>query len=149
MEKINVIKEVTEELLKQLQIAAGVEVVAGEENVFQINLATEESGLLIGYHGETLSSLQLILGLIVYRKLGEWVRVVVEIGDYRAKRNETLAAMANDYADRALASGQPIVLAPMLAIERRAVHMALTDRSDVEAISEGEGKMRHIIIRPV
>jgi spoIIIJ-associated protein len=148
MDKTQVIKEVTEKLLNTLQISATV-VVLEQEGVFQINLETEESGLLIGYHGETLSSLQLIVGLMVYRRLGEWVKVIVEVGDYRAKKMESLAVMANDYADRVASQKVPIALAPMSPFERRAVHMALTGRSDVETVSDGEGSMRHIVIKPV
>ena len=64
-----VIKETAEELLTQLQIEATVDVTE-TEGVFSVNVETPESGLLIGFHGETLSSFQLILGLIVYKKLG-------------------------------------------------------------------------------
>ncbi|OGG06768.1 hypothetical protein A2872_00865 [Candidatus Gottesmanbacteria bacterium RIFCSPHIGHO2_01_FULL_42_12] len=147
MDKGKVIKKAAEELLGNLQIEATVDVVPVEE-VYQVNVQTEESGLLIGYHGETLSSFQLILGLMTYKKLGEWIKIIVEVGDYRAKKMESLAALAVSYADRAIAENSPIALAPMSPFERRAVHMALSDRTDVEAISEGEGDMRHIVIRP-
>jgi spoIIIJ-associated protein len=142
-----IIQKAAEDLLDQLQVVGSISVDPIEEG-FQVNIASEESGLLIGGHGETLSSLQLILGIIIYRELGEWIRVIVEIGDYRARRNETLTAMAEDYAQRALTSGMPLTLPPMSAIERRVVHLALQNRSDVETYSEGEGRMRHIIIKP-
>ena len=148
MKKDNAIKKAAEELLSNLQIEGTIEV-SESEGVYQVNVSTEESGLLIGYHGETLSSFQLILGIILYKKLGEWLKVIVEVGDYRAKKMESLSILAKSYADKAIAENSPIALAPMSPFERRAVHMALSDRTDVEAISEGEGDMRHIVIRPV
>lgn len=144
---VDVVKEAAEELLAGLQIDSKVEV-AEQDGVYQVNVETPESGLLIGYHGETLSSFQLILGLIVYRKLGEWVRVVVEVGDYRAKREAQLVEMANSYATQVVASGQPMSLPYLPPIERRIIHLALQDRTDVETASEGEGNQRRVVIKP-
>ncbi len=141
------VKEAAEELLQKLQIDCAV-TVAENEDVYQVNVETEESGLLIGYHGETLSSFQLILGLVVFKKLGEWVRVVVEVGDYRAKREAQLTEMAQSYAAQVLSTGQPMVLPYLPPIERRIIHMALQDRTDVETASEGEGDQRRVIIKP-
>lgn len=149
------IKESAEELLSKMQIVAAVQVVLQEGSkeeekgeVYEVNVETEESGLLIGFHGETLSALQIILGLIVFRKLGKWVRVVVEIGDYRAKRAEQLAAMAESYAAQALATGQAVVFPPLSPAERRVIHMTLGERDDVESVSEGEGRDRRITVKP-
>ena len=142
-----VVKLAAEELLQKLEINAtvGAELVDG---VYQVKVETEESGLLIGFHGETLSSFQLILGLIAYKKLGEWVRVVVEVGDYRARREEQLRQMAESYAAQVLTTGQPIALPPLPPIERRIIHLALQERADVETVSEGEGNFRRVVVKP-
>lgn len=145
---IEVVKTTAEDLLLQLQIEASVEVVDAGEGIFNANVSTEESGLLIGFHGETLSSFQLILGLIIYRKLGSWVKVVVEVGDYRAKRAETITAMALSYAAQVVSTGQPIVMPPLPPSERRVVHLALQDNPDVVSESEGEGNFRRVVIKP-
>lgn len=141
------VKACAEELLEKLEIpaAVGVELV---DEVYQVKVETEESGLLIGFHGETLSSFQLILGLAVYRKLGQWVRVVVEVGDYRARREQQLRMMAESYAAQVVATGQPLVLPYLPPIERRIIHLALQDRPDVETVSEGEGNLRRVVIKP-
>lgn len=146
-EATEVVKLAAEELLAKLEIdvTVAVELV---DDVYQVKVETEESGLLIGFHGETLSSFQLILGLIVYRKLGQWVRVVVEVGDYRARREEQLRVMAQSYAAQVVASGQPLVLPYLPPIERRIIHMALQDNSEVETVSEGEGNLRRLVIKP-
>lgn len=144
-----VVKSVVEEILSMLGVPAVVEVTSNEEKAFVVRIETEESGLLIGYHGETLASLQMIAGLVVFRKLGEWSRVVIEVGDYRARREEQLKAMAESYAAQALATGEPVYLPFLPPIERRVVHMALQDRRDVLTESEGEGRTRRLVIKPV
>lgn len=142
-----VVKETAEELLQKLEIPAAVTAEIVDE-VYQIKIETEESGLLIGFHGETLASFQLILGLIVSKKLGQWTRVVVEVGDYRAKREEQLRAMAQSYATQVVTTGQPIALPSLPPIERRIIHLALQENPDVETISEGEGNQRRVVIKP-
>ncbi len=146
-EATEVVKTAAEELLSKLEIEATVGVDLIDE-IYQVKVETEESGLLIGFHGETLSSFQLILGLMVYRKLGQWVRVVVEVGDYRARREQQLRAMAESYAAQVVSSGQPIYLSYLPPIERRIIHLALQGRPDVETVSEGEGNQRRLIIKP-
>lgn len=142
------VKSLAEELLANLQIDSKASVSTDEAGVVSVNIETPESGLLIGYHGEALSSFQLVLGLMVYKKLGTWTKVVVEVGDYRAKRAEQLTAMAESYANQAVSSGQPVILPPMPPAERRVIHMALQDRTDVETISEGEGNQRRVVVKP-
>ncbi len=143
-----VVKKAAEDLLSALQIEGTVAVSKGEEDVISVNLETTESGLLIGFHGETLYSFQLILGLMVYKQLGEWVKIVVEIGDYRAKREEQLTAMAQAYANQAISTGQPVYLPPLPPSERRVVHMALQERTHVTTESEGEGNSRRVVVKP-
>lgn len=145
-DKASVIKQVAEEVLAQMQIEATVEVVDQGENLYQVRLEMPESGLLIGYHGETLQSLQIMLGQLVFKQSGEWVRIVVEVGDYRAKREEQLVAMANSWAAQAISSGLPVYVPFLPPGERRIVHLALQDRSDVETYSEGEGRNRRLVI---
>lgn len=147
VDSLEVVKSAAEELLQKLEIDASVSVVFVDE-VYQVKIETGESGLLIGFHGETLSSFQLILGLVVYKKLAKWVRVVVEVGDYRARREEQLRAMAESYAAQVVSTGQPIALPSLPPIERRIIHLALQERTDVETISEGEGNQRRVVIKP-
>lgn len=148
-DSLAVVRLVVEEMLAMMGVPAEVEVSQQEDKLFVVRLETEESGLLIGYHGETLASLQMIVGLVVFRKLGEWYRVVVEIGDYRARREEQLRAMAESYATQALATGEPVYMPFLPPIERRVVHLALQDRQDVKTESEGEGRTRRLVIKPL
>lgn len=144
---VSTVKELAEELLANLQIDSKVSVTE-TDGVFNVNIETPESGLLIGFHGETLSSFQLILGLMTYKKLGQWTKIVVEVGDYRAKRAEQLTAMAKAYAEQVLASGQPVTLPPLPPSERRIIHLVLQDNPQLETSSEGEGNQRRVVVKP-
>lgn len=149
MDKIKATKEITEELLKLLLLEAKVEVNEDQENkAISVAIDTEEPGILIGYHGETLSSLQLMLGIMVSKKINEWVRVVVNVGDYREKREEVLKRMALSAAQKAKFSQEPVTLPPLSGNERRIIHLALTDNPDVITESEGEGEERRVVVKP-
>lgn len=149
MDKIKATKEITEELLKLLLLEAKVEVSEDQENkAINVAIDTEEPGILIGYHGETLSSLQLMLGIMVSKKINEWVRVVVNVGDYREKREEVLKRMALSAAQKAKFSQEPVTLPPLSGNERRIIHLALTDNPDVITESEGEGEERRVVVKP-
>ncbi len=142
------ISALAKELLEKLSVTASVEIKEEEGGSFRIQIETEESGLLIGYHGEVINSLQLILGILIFRSLGEWVRVMVDVGDYREKREEVVKRMAQDKAAEVVASGLPVSLPYLSPLERRIIHMTLTDNDQVESVSEGDGKERHIVLKP-
>lgn len=147
--KIKTTKDLTEKLLKLLGVEAKIEVGEDKENeAIKVQIETQEAGILIGYHGETISSLQLILGIIVSKKIGEWARVVVNVGDYREKREEVLRRMALTAAQRAKFANEPIVLPPLTASERRIIHLVLSGHPDVISESEGEGKDRRLVVKP-
>lgn len=149
MDKIKTTKEVTEELLKLLLLEAKVEVSEDVENkAINVAIETEEPGILIGYHGETLSSLQLMLGIMVSKKINEWIRVVINVGDYREKREEVLKRMALSAAQKAKFSQESVTLPPLSGNERRMIHLVLTDNPDVTTESEGEGDERRVVVKP-
>lgn len=151
-DKVSIIKFTAEELVADLEIPGEVTVEEDKENsVYTVKIMPgnqEDIPLLIGYHGETVSSLQIILGLLVFKKLGEWTRVVVDVSDYRERRNSQLQAMAQSFAAQAITSGSPVYLPPLSPSERRIIHLALQERTDVETFSEGEGENRRLVIRP-
>jgi len=148
MEPINQIKKIAEELLKKLEITGVVSVDTDESGAFRVHIETEETGLLIGFHGRTLESFQLILGMITGKQLGKWERIYVNVGDYREKREEALMYMAQRAAERALASGRPVELSRLSASERRVIHLTLSGDERVKTESEGEGSDRKLIISP-
>src|SRR3990170_7943006 len=122
----NVIKEVeklTNDLLDKLKIKGEVVVKKSEDDHISVNIKTEETGLLIGHHGETLNSLQLILGIFLYKKLGKWVRLVLDVGDYRQAREESLREMVGRIIKEVEEAGSPVTLPYLSPFERRLVHM--------------------------
>ena len=108
----------------------------------------EAMGLLIGRRGETLRSLQFMVNLLVSRKVQKWPQVVVDVGNYRQRRQESLEALARRMAERVRQSGRPLTLEPMGAYERRIVHLALRADPTVYTESSGEGENRKIVIFP-
>jgi len=144
-----VIKKTAEELLQLLEIKKPeVSLEKDEDGVFYLLVETEDSGVLIGFHGENLYAFQLILGLIVYKKLGSWQRILIDVGDWRAKREEQLKRMALSAAQRVKFSQEVVAMPYLNSSERRIVHLALVDNPDVKTHSEGEGRERKLIIEP-
>lgn len=141
-----IIKEIAQELLEKLQIKSTVSI-SLKKDLYELTIETDESGLLIGYHGTTLASLQLILGTLVFKKLAKWERIVVNVGDYRERREETLKNLAQTYAQQAITTGEPVILPYLPASERRIIHLVLQDHPRVITESQGEGKERRITIR--
>lgn len=148
MEATDQVKQITEDLLKKLEITGEVSVVTDETGAFRVNIQTEETGLLIGFHGRTLESLQIILGILVSKKLAEWVKVYVNVGDYREKREEALMLMAQRAAERALSLGRPVELSHLSPSERRVIHLTLSGDERVVTESIGEGNMRVLLVKP-
>ena len=105
-------------------------------------------GLMIGRRGETLRSLQFLLNTIVNRTSGRWPQLVVDVGNYRQRRQESLESLARRMAEQVRATGRPMPLEPMPAYDRRIIHMALREDETVYTESTGEGDNRRIIIFP-
>lgn len=150
MEKNNLdlIKKTTEELLNKLQIETSVSVSKDKQETAWIDISGENLGVLIGFHGETLGALQLILSLMIYRKLRSWQQIVVDVGDWRKKREEALKKLAKRTAERVKFSEEEQELPSMSSFERRIVHLALSEDSQVGTESVGEGSERHVVVKP-
>ncbi len=106
------------------------------------------TGLLIGRRGDTLLSLQFLVNLIVSRKEQKWSQIVVDVGNYRQRRRESLESLARRIAERVTEGGRAITLEPMAAYERRIVHLALQKDPKVYTQSVGEGENRKVAIYP-
>jgi len=144
---IKLIDKYLREILEGLKVEASFKLEEKEEVIF-VNLETPTPGILIGYHGRTLSAIQRILSLIVFRHLNQWPKIVLDVGGYRQKREETLKRMALSAAQKVKFSGQEQELPPMSAPERRIVHLSLSEDSKVETESRGEGKERRVVVKP-
>ncbi len=144
-----VVLDATVDLLKKIGIEAEVTVSETPEAV-NVSIAGENLGALIGYHGETLESLQLILSLMLNHELkeGEWKRVVVDIGNWRAERLSTLENMVEQaVSDLKKDRLQRVNLPPMSPAQRREVHVIVTDKyPDLATESEGDEPHRRVVL---
>lgn len=148
MEDTIVIQKLTETILEKLELVGTVTVATDEADAFRVAIDTEETGLLIGYHGKTLESLQAILGVVVSKELGRWVKIYVNVGDYREKREEALMHMALRAADRAILMNREVELTRLSPSERRIVHLTLSGDDRVVTESIGEGDSRTLLVKP-
>lgn len=119
----------------------------GKDVTFQVNGA--DLGVLIGKHGQTLNSLQYLTQLIVNRTTEQFYNIMINVGDYRERRYETLLHLATKMATKALKTKRAVHLEAMPSFERKIIHAILSDRTDVETHSEGKDPYRYIIIKPV
>lgn len=148
MEPKDQVQKHAEELLNQLGIAGTVSVDIDETGAFRVHIETDETGLLIGFHGRTLESFQIILGIMISKALGQWVKAYVNVGDYREKREEALMLMAQHAAERVAITGRPVELTRLSPSERRVIHLTLSGDEHVMTESEGEGDSRTLIVKP-
>jgi spoIIIJ-associated protein len=141
------LEKTTRDLLNLLGLEVDLEI-KKEDDLIKIQIETEEPGLLIGYHGQTLDGLQRWVSLALYHQRGEWIKILVNVNDYRERRRQRLEKMAHLMAQRVKFSGESQALPPMSSFERRLIHLALADDSEVETVSEGEGSQRRVIVEP-
>ncbi|PIR42777.1 hypothetical protein CO058_03380 [candidate division WWE3 bacterium CG_4_9_14_0_2_um_filter_35_11] len=144
----NKINEKLVELLDLLGIKYEIEFVETDADSIKIEIKTEQSNLLIGYHGETLSSLQHILNVMLYKEFKEQARVVIDISGYRQERERKLIELAISASDKARFINKSVALYPMNSYERKIIHEKVSTLDGVSSISEGEGYSRRVIIVP-
>ena len=149
-EAISIAQDVLEEMFELMDVDAEVRLrtnsIAGED--LSIDIMGDDSGLLIGRGGATLSSLQFMVNYIVSKRLTEWTPVNIDVEGYRQRRYQYLETLAQRLAKRVRNTGKPFTLDPMPANERRVIHMALARNSQVTTESTGAGSERRLSIRP-
>lgn len=132
----------------QVEIGSAPEGDQRKESRLYLDVDGEDVGILIGKNGQTLQAFQYILNVTANNGAADAVRVTVDAGGYRARRADSLEAMARDAAERAQRDKRPVRLDPMPAGERRTVHMILEKISGISTSSEGREPMRHIVVIP-
>lgn len=145
---LDLIKKLAEELFSLAGVNVNVLVEEKEDSTYEVNLETpDETGLLIGFRGENINSIQTVLGIMVKGNTGEWVRIIVNVGDYRQKQEQKLEDLANQSADRAIETKEPQPIYNLTAGQRRTIHMFLSKREDVITESEGVEPERYLVIK--
>ncbi|MFN2323674.1 MAG: protein jag [Trueperaceae bacterium] len=137
------------QLLLYLDAAYSVEADADDEGGVRVDIHGGDPGRLIGKGGRTLAALEFLTNAVVNKVEDDHpVRVSVDVGGYKKRRDERLRQVAQRAAARARKTGMPVELDPMSAAERRIVHVELVDDASVESESTGEGRDRRVVIYP-
>jgi spoIIIJ-associated protein len=106
----------------------------------------EALGILIGRKGDRLSALQHLVNLMLSKRMGAWTRVLVDVEEYRGRRERQLQEIAERAAERVMETGKMLQLEPMTPLERRWIHIALRDRPGVATQSIGEEPNRRVVV---
>ncbi|MGI6203820.1 MAG: RNA-binding cell elongation regulator Jag/EloR [Anaerovoracaceae bacterium] len=138
---VDFLRKVTEEMGLSLEFRAA----ANEESLY-IDMKGEGVGAVIGKRGQTLDSLQYLTSLVVNKDRPKYIRVVLDVENYRAKRERTLDQLAERLADKVVRTGRSVRLEPMNPYERMIIHATLQSDERVRTRSEGEEPHRRVII---
>ncbi len=117
-----------------------------DEESYRADLVGSDAGLLIGRRGDTLDAIQYITGYAINRERENRLRISVDAGDYRLKREEALRALAQKMAAKAVKYHRNFTLEPMNAYERHVIHAALQDYDEVTTFSTGSEPHRRIVV---
>lgn len=146
---LKIINDVTKELLDLLGLDGEFKVLEKEDDKsVDIVLETKDTGAVIGYHGDTLEGMQLVLSLCVAKRLGRFVRVFLEVGDYRKNREDWLKNLAYETKEMVISQNKEMVLPELKSWERRIIHLLLEKDNEVMSESQGEGRDRVLVIKP-
>jgi spoIIIJ-associated protein len=140
------VRKVLEDLLDRMGLAYRIDKVEMEDDRIRINIAGKDVGLLIGRKGETLNALQFLVGLIYNRNREEKVRIILDVEDYRKKKEQSLHNLALRLSDKVKNTKKNVVMRPMNSQERRIVHTALQGDPQVTTYSTGDEPNRKVVI---
>jgi spoIIIJ-associated protein len=118
----------------------------GPDDPTVIDIQGEDAGLIIGSRGETLRALQYVVNIVLGRREDNSGPIVVDVEQYRDRRQQQVAGLASRMAERAITSGKPVTLEPMPPADRRLVHVALSEDNGVTTESSGDGNDRRVTI---
>ncbi|MEZ4448585.1 MAG: R3H domain-containing nucleic acid-binding protein [Nannocystaceae bacterium] len=146
---VPVVRVFLESVLGLLGVEVEVDIDIEEDGLHcDLNTSDDDGGLLIGRHGATLDALQYLTLRVLQSEGFERMRITLDVGGYRVRREKALRELAQGVGARVLDTGKPYHFEPMTAMERRVVHMALTEIDGIRTESEGEGRYRHVVVFP-
>lgn len=135
-------------ITNEMGVPAMVKIQHEAGGLIVMNLETSKQGMLIGKHGKILNALQYLSQVFLHRVAKEKLSVVVNVGNYRQKREEVLTRLAKRTAEKVKETGRPVFLEPMPAFERKMIHSALSKDDYIKTHSEGEDPYRYLVVEP-
>lgn len=133
-----------------LLLLEGTYEIKEDENGLNVLIDTQDAGRLIGFKGETLSSLQLLINQMMAKyQDSEYKRVILDVAGWRKQKEEELLKQAKNWAEEVKELGKEMELEPMPSWQRRLVHMAVSEVEGVVSESVGEGRDRHMVIKKI
>lgn len=134
-------------ITKELNAPALVRLERTNEAII-FHLETAKQGILIGKHGKVLNALQYLAQVFIHRTAANKLSVVVNVGDYREKRQAILQRLAERTAEKVKQTGRPVFLEPMPAFERKQIHYTLSKDEYIKTHSEGDEPYRYLVVEP-
>lgn len=143
------LSDVLDNILGLLLLEGSYEI-KDEEDGFFVSIDTKDAGRLIGSRGESLEGLQLLINQIISKKQKEeeFKRVILDVSGWRKQKEEDLKRQAETLGKQVLETKEQMELEPQSPWQRRVVHMVIGEMEGLETESVGEGRDRHIVIRP-
>ncbi len=139
-------QRIVEELLKKMKLDYKIDRTEWDAGRVRINITGKDMGLLIGHKGETLNAVQFLAGLVLNRDREERINIVLDVEDYRKKREESLEALALRLSDKVKKTRKNVVMRPMTSQERRIIHTALQGDNQITTYSMGDEPNRKVVI---
>ncbi len=141
-------KEILAAILDRMGFVTLVSLVSGAEDSPFLEIKGDDLGRIIGKEGTTLEALGLLVSSMLSRRHARKIRVIVDAAGYREKKRGKLERMADEATEEAIASGREVILPPMSAADRRAIHLAIAARQKAKSFSRGEGGLRRVVVAP-
>lgn len=147
------VKEVTETYLKEVAKAMNIHDLHVDMHkqgkTLYVELSSKKAALLIGKRGHTLNALQQLTQLVVNKQSQSYITILIDVENYRDRREEALEVLASRMAEKAIRTGKKVTFEPMPSYERKVIHNVLSGRVDIETYSEGAEPNRYLVIQPV
>ena len=138
-------KQFLDDMFTQMGLTVVIEKMMTKDKItFQVH--GEDLGILIGKHGQTLDAIQYLTNLVAHKDVSGHCHIVVDVENYRSRREETLVNLAKRLASKVKRNRQKVSLEPMNAFERKIIHTALQGDKNIVTNSEGDEPFRHVVI---
>ncbi|MCK4798999.1 MAG: protein jag [Spirochaetes bacterium] len=132
------------DLLEKMNIEAKIYLIEESDEKIVIEIESPDTALIIGTRGKNLEAIQTLVNAVMNKKSQVWSKIIIDIGNYRNRRERDLKYLANKAASQAKRTKESVILEPMNPFERRIIHIALRDEDNIETESQGEGTIKKI-----